>query len=662
LEKEASILKKFYWVSAIMLLIAVCIAVRLVDLQLVEGDAYREKAEAATLKNFTIAPNRGNIFGANNQLLASSVPEYEVRFDAVTVPEEIYRKEIKMLADSLADFLKTSPSSIKKKLDRARLSKNRYLLIAKNLDYESYIRIKAFPIFKHGPYKGGFVTEQETVREHPLGDIASRTIGYHRNASGDEEVKLGIEGAYTHFLAGKQGQRLKQKIAHNQWKPVNDVNEIEPKDGFDLVTTIDVTIQDIAHHALLEQLITYQAEHGTVMVMETATGDIKAVSNLGRTKSGKYIESFNYAIGESHEPGSTFKIMGLLAALEDKVIDTSDVVDTENGIISFYGRKVRDSNRKGYGKISIAEATVVSSNTAFARMITDSYGDNPSKFTDRLHAMNVDQKTGILLEGEGTPKIPNPSKKGWNGLSLPWMAFGYGVSLTPLQTLTFYNAIGNNGIMVKPRFVEEIREWDQVVHRVAPEIINPQIASPENIKKVQKILENTVTYGTGKSLYNPDFSLAGKTGTCQTDYWTDSLSYISSFVGYFPAQSPKFSVIVVIHKPEKKIGYYGADVAGPVFKKIAQKIHVQSVRAESLQWTDKVSDSLNKSYNRYFSLLRQEKNVMTDLTGVTGMDAVALLENEGFTVEVEGLGKVIKQSPEAGTPIQKNETVKLTLQ
>lgn len=662
MKEHSSIMKKFYLVASLVLLIAVLVGVKLSRLQWLEGEKYRKEAQAATLQNFTIEPNRGNLLADGGHLIASSVPVYDIRFDAVTVPEKIFEKEMPALADSLSAFLKTPASVIRKKLQRARDGQNRYLSIARKLSYSDFVRIKNFPIFKHGPYSGGLIAEKSIGRELPLGNLAARTIGYDRIDPDNKRTRLGIEGAYTQYLQGTQGNRLKQKIAPGQWKPIHDANEKDPIDGYDVVTTLDVTMQDIAHHALLDQLREYNAEHGTVIVMETQTGFIKAVSNLSKSANGQYREGYNYAIGESHEPGSTFKVMALLAALEDGVIDTTDIVDTENGIVKFYGRSVRDSNRKGYGKITMAEATELSSNTAFAKTITDRYGQQPERFIERLEKMRVNQKTGISLEGEGVPKIPHPDRKGWNGLSLPWMAFGYGVSLTPLQTLTFYNAIANDGVMVKPALVKAVKAWDKTLQTFEPEIIQPQIAKKENIKKVQKILENTVRFGTGKDLYSPNFSMAGKTGTCQTDYWTDSLSYISSFVGYFPASSPKFSVIVVIHKPDKKVGYYGADVAGPVFKKIAQKIHTQSIIAETLTVGNAVADTLERDYKNYFTQLRKEVKVMPNLVGMPGMDALALLENEGIKVVTYGVGRVVKQSVESGENLKPNQLLNIWLE
>ena len=350
------------------------------------------------------------------------------------------------------------------------------------------------------------IVEQTTKREHPMGAIAQRTIGYERIDKNGNITRPGIDGAFgVKYLRGTDGHRLKQKIGNGQWKPITDYDQVEPKDGFDVVTTLDVNIQDIAHHALLSQLENYKADHGSVVVMEVATGEIKAISNLGRNKNGKYYERLNYAMGETHEPGSTFKLMALAVALEDKVIDTTTIVDTKKGVLSFYGRKVRDSKNGGYGKISVAEAFEVSSNTGIVSAIHNSYKGRKGaeKFVDGLYKMHLQDTLKLPLIGEEKPIIPDPRIKNnrWSGIALEWMAYGYGVSFTPLQTLTFYNAVANNGTMVRPQFLREIREFGKPVKVFEKEIIDPQICSLETISKLKQLLANVVKkpHGTGTS-------------------------------------------------------------------------------------------------------------------------------------------------------------------
>lgn len=658
---EKGILNRLYFVAGCMFIFAVAVAVKLMDIQFVQGQHYKALSEKRVYKNFTIPANRGNLYDTNGSLLAASVPKYDIRFDAVTVSDEVFEENVLALSKKLAGMFGRSASYYVHKLRTARAHNQRYLLIKRGLGYSEYMKVKSFPIFNLGAYKGGLIVEQHTVREHPLGKIAERTVGYEREDDRGYFTRVGLEGAFGPYLRGTDGHRLKQKIAKGQWKPISDNNEVEPKDGYDVISTIDVNIQDIAHHALLKQLEDFEAEHGTVIVMETKTGEIKAVSNLGRTKEGTYYEKRNYAIYEAHEPGSTFKLMAMVAALEDGVVDTSQVIDTKNGIVRFYGRAVRDSHHGGYGKISAARAFEVSSNTAFTQMITNGYKNNPEKFIDRLKSMEVGKRIGLDIKGEGTPRIPDPHDKSWNGLSLPWMAFGYGVSITPLQTLTFYNAIANNGEMVKPRFIKEVKEWDNTVIKMDREVLNPSICSPETARKVRAMMENVVKRGTAANIYTPNFSMAGKTGTCQTEYWIEPGRYIASFAGYFPAKNPKYSCIVVVHKPKRSKGYYGNIVAAPVFKKIAQKIYTDTPVLDELPSLAIEDEKINEDFQDYYQLARKEKMLMPNVKGMPAMDAISLLENLGLKVKIDGEGEVKYQSINAGTRIKNNQQVNLKL-
>jgi cell division protein FtsI (penicillin-binding protein 3) len=648
-----------------MFIFSLLVIYKLIDIQFVQGNQYRELAEKRTVKNVEIPANRGNVYSADGSLLATSVPKYDIRIDAVTPSLKNFEKYLKPLCDSLSKFHGKPSSYYQQKIRVARSNKNRYFLLARNLGYSNYLRFRSFPLLELGAFGGGLIVEQKTKREHPMGGIAQRSIGYERFDDQGNVSRAGIDGAFgVKYLRGTNGQRLKQKIGKGQWKPIEDYNQVEPKDGYDVYTTIDVNIQDIAHHALLEQLERFSADHGSVIVMETKTGEIRAISNLGRTSKGTYYERLNYAVGESHEPGSTFKLMVMVAALEDKVIDTADVVDTEKGVLSFYGRKVRDSKRGGYGKISASKAFEVSSNTGMVKLITNSYKNNPSKFVDRLYKMELNNTLQLPIVGEGKPKITHPSdKKNWDGLDLPWMAFGYGVSLTPLQTLTFYNAIANDGEMVRPRFLREVKEFNKVIVPFEKEVINPAVCSKETAKKVQQMMKNVVEkkHGTAHNIYSSNFSMAGKTGTCQTEYWIEPGLYISSFVGYFPAEDPKYSCIVVIHKPDKKMGYYGNVVAAPVFKKIAHKIYTDTPIVDTVVNLDENFSEVEKSYDAYYKTAQKYKTIMPDVKGLPAMDAITLLENMGMKVKLVGSGKVITQSVTKGTKLSKNQTIILHL-
>ncbi|MFC4632859.1 penicillin-binding protein [Dokdonia ponticola] len=658
---EKNILNRLYFVAGCMFIFALLVTYKLIAIQFFQGAKYREMATTATEKMVTIPATRGNLYAGDGSLLATSVIKYDVRWDAVSPSDNHFNEHVVGLSKGLSDLLGKSPNYYQERLRKARATKNRYLFVARDLSYSEYIQIKSLPLFNKGQFKGGIIIEEHTEREHPLDKMAERTVGYERKDDSGYYTRVGLEGAYGHYLRGKEGRRLKQKIAKGEWKPIGVGNIIEPRDGYDVISTIDVNIQDIAHNALLASLEKFKADHGCVVVMETSTGEIKAISNLGRTSEGKYYERLNYAVGEAHEPGSTFKLMAMVAALEDKVIDTSQVIDTENGRVKFYDRTAIDSKRGGYGKISVAKAFELSSNTAFAKMINEPYAKNPKKFVDRLFNMGLNEKLGLEIKGEGVPDFPYPGDKDWYGTTLPWMAFGYGVELTPLQTLTFYNAIANDGEMVKPRFIKQVKEWDVTVETFEKEVINPRIASQSTINAVKAMMENTVRRGTAKNIYSPDFSMAGKTGTCQVEYWIESGRYISSFAGYFPADKPKYSCIVVIHKPEKSIGYYGNIVAAPVFQQIAQKIYKDTPIVDEVILAKENSKTIENDYEAYYKKVNSNPKTIPNVKGMSGMDAIALLENVGLNVRFRGSGKVSAQSIQPGEKLVKNQTITLEL-
>jgi cell division protein FtsI (penicillin-binding protein 3) len=658
---------RIYLVAFSIFIMAVLVTFKLTKIQWSQGDYLRKLAKERTVRNFVIPANKGNIYSSDGSLLATSIPNYNIRFDAVAPKGVAFEKNVQPLADSLAKILGKSSSFYHTQLRMARANKNRYLLIASDLSYSKYIKIKGFPLFNLGANEGGMITEQDTVREHPIGKIAERTIGYDRIDENGTRVGKGIEWSYRKYLNGKDGKVLKQKIAKGQWKPIKDVNEVDPQDGYDVISTIDVYIQDIAHHALLKTLNEFKAEHGCVVVMETKTGRIKAISNLGKLKEtdSTYFETENYAIKESHEPGSTFKLVDMIALLDDHKIDTSKVYDCKGGIIDYKGSKVRDSHKGGWGKISLARGFEVSSNTVMVQAVYENYKNNPKEFVDRIDRMGLNKPLGLPFQGEGKPYIPHPNDKHWSAISLPWMAFGYGVSVTPMQTLTLYNAVANNGEMVKPQFVSEIKEWNKVIKTYNKEVINPKICSDETIGKLKAVLQNAVKRGTGKDLYSKNFSMSGKTGTAQANYGKNGGSekhYISSFVGFFPAENPKYSCIVVVHKPNTSgNNYYGADVAGPVFKRIAQKIFTDSPSTNEITNLNKKIRKQELAYDDYKIKSSSVSKVIPNLKGMSGMDAVALLENLKLKVKVIGIGKVKKQSIPAGELLDKNKTIILEL-
>ncbi|MHC5201893.1 penicillin-binding protein [Myroides sp. LJL119] len=656
-----------YIISAIVLMMAIGIVYRLIHIQSSEGEVLRAKARSEKrVKEDVIPANKGNIYSADGSLLATSVPVFEIRFDAVAPSQKDFDTNLVPLADSLSKMFNKPSSHYQSLMRKGRANNSRYILLAKGLSYTQYVKVKNFPLLKRGPYKGGLISLQQTVRQHPIGKIAQRTIGYERKYEDNTYGRVGIEGAFSNYLNGVDGKRKMQSLGKDQWKPMNDENEVEPIDGKDIISTIDVFIQDIAHHALLKALEDFNADHGCVIVMEVKTGAIRAISNLGKNpQTGNYFESINYAISEKHEPGSTFKVAALLALLEKQKSDTAKIYDTNGGVVKFYNARVRDSKWGGYGKISLARGIEVSSNTVITQAVNEGFKDNPSEFTNYIGSLWMDKALQLPLKGEGIPYIPQPGSKGWSGLALPWMAFGYGLSVTPMHTLTLYNAIANNGVMVKPMFVSQVKEFDQTVVKFETEVLNPQIAKLDVIKQVQAILVNSVERGTGRKVSSKNFTMAGKTGTAQVNYGSGKgkdMYYSSSFAGFFPAEDPKYSCIVVIHRPDRAKSYYGADVSGPVFKKIAQKIYTDVPISQHVDQVSQVPQVIAESYNQYNELIAQDDfNTMPDVRGMYVMDALPLLENLGLQVQVKGIGKIKKQSIPKGQKIEKNKKVILEI-
>jgi cell division protein FtsI (penicillin-binding protein 3) len=660
---ETNILNRLYFVAGSMFVFAIAVVFKLCTIQFVQGDAYRALAEERTIQNKDIPANRGNVYSADGSLLATSIPKYDIRIDAIQPKKELFNVLVKPLADSLSQYSGKSIGYHLNRIKKARLDKNRYFLLARDISYSDYIRIRNFPMLNLGAIKGGLIVTQEEKRDHPMGGIAERTIGYEKIDEDGNVTRPGIDGYFgKKYLRGTNGKRLMQKIGNRKWKPIVDYDQVEPQDGYDVYTTIDVNIQDIAHYSLLGQLEKYEADHGCAVVMDVKTGEIKAISNLGRNKSGNYYERLNYAVGESHEPGSTFKVIALMAALEDKVIDTSTIVDTKMGSKRFYGRTITDS--RGYGEISAAKALEVSSNIGLATLIDDNYSKQPNKFINRLKSWKLHDTLGVSIIGEGKPVIPEPGDAIWSKNALPSMAYGYNLRMTPLQTLTFYNAIANDGEMLRPRFINAVKEFDKAIEVFDKEVINQKICSDKTLGEIREILKNVVVRGTGSRMYSKNFSMAGKTGTARTDYnnyeaWRKDRKYISSFAGYFPADNPKYSCIVVIHKPSTKVGIYGADVAGPVFKRIAQKIYTETPLIDELESLEVVDEKIDEQYESFYQISQRHKTIMPNVVGLPAMDALALLENMGLKVNMEGTGTVKSQSINKGLKIKPNQIIVL---
>ena len=575
---EKEIKNRVYLSYGLMCLFALGIVARVAQIQFIEGEKWKGKAESQTTAFRTIEATRGNIFSTDGSLLATSEPIYEIRWDAniPALTDEYFNEHIDKLSHQLSGlFRDKSAQTYKRELTKARLNKSQYYLIKRKVGHKELKALRSFEIFKLGKHKGGFIHNQRNKRAKPFKQLAARTIGYDRPG-----YSVGLEGAYSEELAGIGGQRLMRKIAGGNWKPLSDENEIEPEDGSDLITTIDINIQDGAENALQLQLEKHRAHHGCAILMEVQTGEIKAIANLTVQENRSYAETYNYAIGSATEPGSTFKLASLICLLEDGHVDITDTVDIEGGIKKYYTETMKDSKTGVYNKITVAKAFELSSNVGISKLVNQYYQKDPEQMTDRLVAMGLNEPLGLEIKGEGKPRIPSPKDKSWSGISLPWMSIGYEVLQTPLQILSLYNAVANDGEMVRPKLVRAIKKHGKIVREFPTEVLNKQICSQKTIDKVKALLEGVVEHGTASNLKHANYKIAGKTGTAQIskdgNYQRDK-TYQASFVGYFPADKPRYTCIVVIDSPTSSV-YYGNLVAGPIFKEISDKVYSTQVK------------------------------------------------------------------------------------
>lgn len=667
-------------------LLAIALLIRIIILQYVQRGKWTDMSEKFVYKTGEVQANRGDILTSDGRLLASSIPYYTIYMDTRSsgMSSATWSGGISGLSSGLAQILgDKSASGWRSSITEARKKGDRYFLIQRKVNYETLKKLKELPIFREGQYKGGMVAQAENRRILPNSDLASRTIGYLNLGEGNE---VGVEGAFDKDLAGKNGVAIKQRLTGGDWITVEGPNSVESRDGNDIVTTLDLDLQDVASTALLNQLRKNNADHGCAVLMEVATGKIKAIANLGLQSDGDYHESYNYAIGESTEPGSTFKLASLMAALEDGVIDTGDMVDTGDGTVKFYNKIIRDT--KAHGILTVKQVFEESSNVGTSKLIYAHYKDNPKDFVNRLYAMRLNKPLELQIKGEGEPLIRYPGDKLWSGLSLPMMSHGYEVQLTPLQILAFYNAVANDGRMMRPFFVSAVMRNGSVIKSYEPEVIINSIASRSTIRKAKKMMEGVVENGTATNLKNPNYKIAGKTGTAQIakdkyGYRTgDHISYSASFVGYFPAESPLYSCIVVVNSPSNGV-YYGNLVAGTVFKEISDKVYsTRFFRDYKPEKKDDVKPSAPDAGNGYRSDINEvlknldvtyrrtsdddwvatresgdtvslagvkiQKGLVPDVRGMSLRDAIYLLENSGLHVRYSGKGRVVRQSPEHG--------------
>ena len=696
--------KDIFWriglAYTMLILLSMGIVWQVFYIQNVKGSYYRSLADSITTKYVPVAAERGNIYSADGRLLATSLPGFEIRMDmrADGLTKELFRQNIDSLSLCMAKFFgDRSSSDYKKIFVTARARGERYFLVKKNLTYPQLQAIRRFPIFRFGQFKGGFIAIQHNERAYPFKELANRTIGYMRDAT---VQPVGLEGKFNDQLTGIPGKRLMQKVSGGEFLPINDKNEIDPQIGKDIITTIDVNLQDVAEEALKKTLIANKADHGCCVVMDVKTGGIRAIANLGKNDDGNYSEDYNYAVGESHEPGSTFKLASMIALLDDGYVNLYDTVDLEQGTHQYWNQTMHDAEHHNLGRVSVLSAFAHSSNVGISKLVNEYYSQNPEKYLQHLRDLGLNKKLHVEVPGEQQPYIKSTKDKTFTRFSLPWMSVGYEVKISPLQILTLYNAVANNGKMMKPYLVMDIDEYGKPEQVFQPVVLKEKICTDKTLQSLQKLLEAVIDSGTARNLRNPDYAIAGKTGTAliaDEKHGYRNKVYQSSFVGYFPADKPLYSCIVVVNAPSNGI-YYGALVAAPVFKEIADKIFSTNLDlhpAIEAQVNDTLSlpqmkagyktdlikvctqlgihdeaksetpwvnvSALGKEIVMMDKMENEETGVVPDVRGMGLRDALYLLENSGLKVNSSGAGSVTSQSIQPGASIQKGQMISITL-
>ncbi|MFA7116969.1 MAG: penicillin-binding protein [Bacteroidales bacterium] len=653
-------------------------------------------------KEVTIQATRGSILSADGRPLAFSVPYFELRMDCSVADQLLFNQGIDELSKGLAHLFKNkSADRYKREIISARQRCNRYKKIGdRKLTYNELKYIKTLPIFKEKQYKGGLIIIKSSERHKPYGSLANRTIGYINMDHGG----AGLEKSFDYMLTGTDGKRLMRRQLGGKWIQVPGEKLIPAINGYDIQTTIDIDIQEVAELALREQLAkSDKLEGGCAIVMDVQTGAIRAIANMQKNSSGKFVESFNYAIRQSSDPGSTMKLSTLICLLEDGYVTLDSPIDAGNGIWDYHGKKFRDTHRGGYGKLTVLTAFEKSSNISFAKMATRYYENKPMEYLSRLTSMKLGERLNLEISGEGRTKVSSPSDRSWSKISLPQMAIGYEVLLAPIHTLTFYNAVANNGKMMKPYFIENYQKDGKLKTQIKPTVMSNSICSEQTIKTVTYALREVVNNGTAKICKNDRYPIAGKTGTAQIlfdGHYKDAHGYKkhqASFCGFFPADNPKISCIVVMFSNKTRGNFYGGSWAGPVFKKIADNIYATHPEWNSPLYRDmiKVADNPhicggssseinsclaslpNKNLNittktKWVKIkyegdtpleenLTTEPNLVPDVVNMGLKDALYILENEGYKVKINGSGRVITQNPPAGEYLHNNGLVELHL-
>lgn len=653
--KRRNTLRWGYLFAVVALCVFVMFLARIVVLQNTNVQEIKDDYINNNYRTATLKAARGNLFASDGSILATTVMRYDIYLDFKTMKDSIYSNNIGALTDSLSRMFGKSKIEFRKRFDEQRKKKNQYYTLVKGLDFDQYDRIRKFPIFKKGKNKGGFIVDRNYKRELATSEIGAGTIGMD-----DGEVKAGLEGAFSKYLRGTDGKRLEQRINSSQWKPIDYWKVQEPVDGEDVYTTLDLRIQDIAHSALQKQLINFEAKHGTVVVMEVETGKVRALVNLRRNDDGDYVDSYNYALKDNIEPGSTFKTISLLAAMDDGFIDENTTVDVGNGVWVYAKQRISDGH--GGGTYDISDVLAKSSNVGSAKLITKYYAEKPQIFLDHLRRWKLFDKMDIELPGITKPKILTPDSKRWNAATLASIAYGYSTNINLLQLATFYNGVANGGKMLKPLFIDKIMKDGKLIYSAKPEVIVDKMASEKAIKMMTSALTKAVEKGTGKSIFTPNLKMAGKTGTARFEYWLPGpMKYRASFAGFYPADNPKYTCYVMISEPNTAKGFYGGTVSAPVFKEIAGKTFLKTPQNIEKEMLVDRKVNLNKMVEPNVKVAVNNKQ-MPSVVGLIGKNVIPQLENLGYRVDYKGVGRIKEQFPLEGTTISKNQRIYLSLQ
>ncbi len=693
------VLLRAYIAFALVLCFACAIVFSATKLQWSERSLYDSLSREKRFRTNEVPAIRGNIFAADGNLLATSVPYYDLIFDPLAdgLSKAMFNSKVDSLAMLFALHLPTRTEEQWRRYFREARARNlRGITVAKELTFEQIRMMKTWPLITLGKFKGGFWTREYNKRIYFMGDLARRSVGAYKKVR-DKIIYYGLEGAFDSLLRGRNGLRTEQKMYGGAWRPIRSEDEVEAINGMDIITTLDVNLQDVAQYALRNVLAKHRAHHGCAVLMETATGEIKAIANLMNNGNGEFSESLNYAVDEFSDPGSTFKLVSVMALLDEGHFKPEDSVDAQWGTAYINGTKMEDAKPPGKKYLTLNESFIQSSNVGISKFVLDAYGDKPKAYIKYIKSLGLDQPLDFDIRAKGKPTIKTPGSANWYPTTLPWMSIGYETGLSPLQMLTLYNAIANGGTMVKPYMVKEIRLDGKLIERREPEIIKKQICKPETLKALQSMMLGVVASGTAYSMRSTNYQIAGKTGTNQLvmgkAYAKDR--HKASFVGYFPANDPQYTCIVVVVDP-KDSGYYGGAVAGPVFREIADRVYSSSYklhpglnapaypqmpdvkpgdRSMTRQTLNELGISAHSNGDRGSQVVQasakqhsvallpvsHKSGTVPDTRGMGLRDALYLLENAGMTVKSNGYGSVRSQSVAPGTRIQPGMNITLTM-